>query len=262
MGGWLDPQRIARLRQKQETTFVPIFLHRPIAILLLIPLADIQWITPNRLTTVSILLRLFVAYLIWPESMGGPVESIGVIWTAIGLWHLGSALDAADGTLARYRGQTSLFGRYYDKVSDRITTLSIVLALAARVYVQTQEVLYVMLAMIYVALISATGVAKWIDLGLRVELQEKNQNVSDPNEVPAPQRSLRGWLYYILTRLSFAIVVTELDLPLWGSIAMLTHREDWLFIYLGVFIVPYSFVALGKRGYLIYRDEKARLSKR
>jgi len=255
MSGWLDPQRLARLRQKQETTFVPIFLHRPMAILLLIPLADVQWITPNRLTTVSILMRLFVAYLIWPESMGGPVESIGILWSAIGLWHLGSALDAADGTLARYRGQTSLFGRYYDKVSDRITTLSIVLALSARVYVQTQEVFYIMLAMIYVALISATGVAKWIDLGLRVELQESNRNVSDPNEVPAPQRGLRDWLYYIFIRMSFAVVVTELDLPLWGSIAILLHREDWLFIYLGFFIVPYSLFALFKRGYCIYRDE-------
>ena len=125
MSGWLAPERLARLRQKLELSFMPIFLHRPLAILLLIPTADLPWVTPNRLTTVSVLLRFAVAALLWPEAWGGPADSAALIWTAVAFWHLGCVLDAADGTLARYRGESTLFGRYYDKISDRLVTLAL-----------------------------------------------------------------------------------------------------------------------------------------
>ncbi|MCH2111033.1 MAG: hypothetical protein MK135_17075, partial [Polyangiaceae bacterium] len=64
MARLLAPERLARLRQKQESTFTPIFLHRPMAILLLIPTADIPWVTPDRLTTLNIILRVVAAFLI------------------------------------------------------------------------------------------------------------------------------------------------------------------------------------------------------
>jgi hypothetical protein len=44
------------------------------------------------------------------------------------------------------------------------------------------------------------------------------------------------------------VVVTEMDLPLWGSVALLTAREPWLFYYLGLFIVPYALATLVIRG--------------
>jgi phosphatidylglycerophosphate synthase len=254
---WLDPARIARLRQKQENSFTPVFLHRPMAILLLIPLADVPWITPNRLTTLSVLMRVLVAYLIWPESLGGLHETPALVWTAIGLWHLGSSLDAADGTLARYRGAGSQFGRYYDKVSDRLITLCLVLALSARVFEQTGQVHFVLLAMVYVGLMSATSVAKWIDLGLQFEMNRNAQKVADPWERPAPARTPLQWAAYLVWSLRYAFVVTEMDLPLWGSIALLTGREDWLFYYLGAFSVPYALYTVFDRGRNVVRTERA-----
>ena len=107
-----ESERFARLRQKQETTFVPIFLHRPLAILFLLPTADWSFLTPNRLTTISVLMRFVAAYLLLPEQFYGPAPSTSVLVWAIVLWHLGCVLDAADGTLARYRGAGTALGRY------------------------------------------------------------------------------------------------------------------------------------------------------
>jgi phosphatidylglycerophosphate synthase len=253
---WLDPQRLARLRQKQENSFTPVFLHRPMAILLLIPLADVPWITPNRLTTLSVLMRFVAAYLIWPEALGGLHETPALLWTTVALWHLGGALDAADGTLARYRGTGSLFGRYYDKVSDRLITLCLVLALSARVYERTGQVHFVLLAMVYVALMSATSVAKWIDLGLQFEMNRGAETVADPGEHPAPQRTPLQWVGFLVWSLRYVFVVTEMDLPLWGSIALLTAHEDWLFYYLAGFSIPYALYTVVNRGARLARTER------
>ncbi|MCA9601383.1 MAG: CDP-alcohol phosphatidyltransferase family protein, partial [Myxococcales bacterium] len=135
-------ERIAKLRQKQESSFTPIFLHRPLAILFLIPTADIAWVTPNRITFVSTIMRFITAALLWPEAMGGIHETPATLWTAILLWHLGSVFDAMDGALARYRGTSSAFGRFIDKVPDRMIALALVLSISARAYVETNEVLY------------------------------------------------------------------------------------------------------------------------
>lgn len=244
---WLAPERLARLRQKQESSFTPIFLHRPLAILALIATADVQWITPNRITLVSTLMRFVTAALLWPEQMGGFKETPATLWGAIVLWHVGSVMDAMDGALARYRGQSSGFGRYIDKVPDRLISLSLVLALAARAYVSTEEVGYVMLGMIYVCITGVTSTAKWIELGIRAEL-EPGGNAKDPIEVAAPKRSALGWVRYWLWSLRTIFVVTEMDLPLWGSVAVVLGKEHWLLVYLAAYIVPYASVTLVVRG--------------
>lgn len=251
-GGLLDPARIARLRQKQETAFAPIFLHRPLAILFLIPTADIRWITPNRLTTISILMRLVTAWLMLPERFYGPAESTTTLVVAAVLWQLGCVLDAMDGALARYRGASSALGRYYDKVSDRVLSLALVIALTLRPLARDDELLPLVLGAIYVSLTGTLSVAKWIEIGIKADMKILGGS-ADPEEVGAPRRTLLDWLKYLAWSSRTAIVVSEVDLPLWGSIALLTGTEKWLFYYLGAFIVPYSLGALFVRGYRLHR---------
>lgn len=255
-GGLLDPARIARLRQKQETAFTPIFLHRPLAILFLIPLADIRWITPNRITTVSIVMRLVTAWLILPERFYGPHETTGVLVAAVVLWHLGSVLDAMDGALARYRGVSSALGRYYDKVSDRVLSLALVLALGLRPVAHAEELLPFVLGAIYVSMTGILSSAKWIEIGIKADMNVGG-GAADPEEVAAPRRTLREWLRYLAWSARTVVVVGEVDLPLWGSIALLTGTEKWLFYYLGAFIVPYTLGALFARGLRLHRLDLA-----
>lgn len=256
-GRWLDPERLARLRQKQETSFTPIFLHRPLAILFLIPTADVRFITPNGLTTVSILMRLVAAYLILPEAFLGPKGSALTLWTAFALWHLGSVIDAMDGALARYRGLSTAFGRYYDKVSDRVISLFLVLALALRPLAATGDILPLVLGMIYVSLTGTASVAKWIEIGIMADMKIDG-GAADPEETFAPKRSLWDWIKYLAWSARTAPVVTEVDLPLWGSIALVTGYESWLFYYLGAFIVPYTLGALTVRALRLRRIDRER----
>lgn len=253
----LDPARLSKLRQKQENSFTPIFLHRPLAILFLIPTADVPWVTPNRITTVSVMMRFVTAYLILPARFGGPVPSTANLVWAVALWHLGSVLDAMDGALARYRGQSSAFGRYYDKISDRVISLVLVLALALRPFDRAGDILPLVLGMIYVSLTGTTSTAKWIDLGIRAELK-LGADAKDPLEREAPRRTLGQWLLYLLWSLRTVFVVTEMDLPLWGSVAVLTGYEPWLFYYLGLFIVPYALITLVIRGRALLKIDAER----
>ncbi len=242
---WLDKERLAKLRQKQESAFTPVFLHRPMAILLLIPIADWKFVTPNGLTTANILMRLVAAFLLWPVQLGGLAPSLALTWTAVILWHLGGALDAADGALARYRGQGSAFGRFYDKVSDRLVTLVMMLAIVSRAFYATDELIYVLLGMAYVAVMSATSVAKWIELGM--EAERATAKAADPQEVEAPERSFGDWLIYLGKKFPNLLFVTEMDLPLWGSVAVLLGWEHWLLVYLACTSVPYGLVAIARR---------------
>ncbi len=254
----LDPARIARLRQKQESSFVPIFMHRPLAILFLIPIADIPAVTPNLLTTISVLMRFVVAWMILPPAYGGPEQTTALlVWAAI-LWNLGGTIDAMDGTLARYRGKGTAFGRYYDKISDRVISLSLVLALALRPMAESGDVVPLILGMIYVSLTGTTSTAKWIEIGIRGEMGLSAGGAKDPSEREAPKRSIGQWLVYLLYSLRTIFVVTEMDLPFWGALAFFFGREEWLFYYLGAFIVPYALVTLVLRGRAIHRLDTAR----
>lgn len=255
----LDPARIARLRQKQEAAFTPVFLHRPLAILFLIPSADWAWLTPNRITTISIVMRLVTAALVWPEAWGGLADSPATLWTAAILWHLGSVFDAMDGALARYRGIASAFGRYYDKISDRLITLTLMVAIGARAYLHTDDARYLVAAMVYVSLTGTLSTAKWITLGILTDLEGKAK-VEDPTERPAPERTLAQWAGHLLYRAHRIVVVTEVDLPLWGSIALLTGKEHWLVVVTAALTTPYVLLEVVKQGRSIVRAEQAKLA--
>ena len=142
------------------------------------------------------------------------------------------------------------------KVSDRLITLCLVLSLSARVYERTGQVHFVLMAMVYVGLMSATSVAKWIDLGLQFEMNRNATKVADPWERPAPARTPLQWVTYLVWSLRYAFVVTEMDLPLWGSVALLTEHEDWLFYYLAGFSVPYALYTVFDRGRKVARTER------
>ncbi|MFT5353209.1 MAG: phosphatidylglycerophosphate synthase [Polyangiales bacterium] len=250
-------EKLGKLRQKQENSFTPIFFHRPAAILFLLPLVDIQWITPNRLTTVSILFRLVAAALLWPSEWGGVEGTPLALWSMAILWNVGGILDAADGTLARYRQTGSAFGRFYDKVSDRLLTLCFMMALSARTMLITGEIRYIFIAFVYVAMMSASSVAKWIETGIMADLG--TGSAADPDEVEADVRTPLEWVKYWLWSLRTIFVVTEMDLPFWVSVAVLTTKETWLFSYLAVVTVPYALIAISVRGVRLYRLDVASL---
>jgi len=73
--------------------------------------ADWRILTPNRLTVFSFLLTIGVASLVLFGSTSAlPLAAI--------LLQLAYVMDCMDGQLARYRGNTSEFGSFLDKILD------------------------------------------------------------------------------------------------------------------------------------------------
>lgn len=79
-------------------------------------------ITPNQITTGSLVVKLLSAVFFFL----GPA---GYLFAAFFYW-LAYMLDCVDGTVARLRGTSSLYGGYYDAFTDYFAELLIVVALS------------------------------------------------------------------------------------------------------------------------------------
>lgn len=92
----------------RRTTIEPPWDQR-LANLVIAPLIDTR-VTPNQITTISLLVGLAGAWLL---AQGGQAMHAGAVLFMVSFW-----LDHADGELARVTGRTSVFGHYYDLIAD------------------------------------------------------------------------------------------------------------------------------------------------
>lgn len=95
----------------------------PIANRLVVFICNFTELTPNKITAISSILRLFSA-LCFLTGHG-----LGLVAGSI-CYYLGYLIDCVDGPVARLKGKTSAFGRYFDHLSDLIGDLLILSALA------------------------------------------------------------------------------------------------------------------------------------
>ena len=117
-----DREKIKNAIKKKDGWWASIFSSQ-VANIFLIFICDIKWITPNRVTTFSLFTCVIAAAFI---SVG---TSIFLILGAI-LVQLVFILDCLDGQLARYREQSSNFGAWYDRITDRIKDFLIYFSIA------------------------------------------------------------------------------------------------------------------------------------
>lgn len=89
----------------------------PIAWRLIALLGDVAWITPNLLTSISIIAALGGSALFLVGD-----TSYNIAATLLFSIHI--VLDCADGTLARYRNKSSALGAFMDKIGDGFAFLS------------------------------------------------------------------------------------------------------------------------------------------
>ena len=119
----LDREKFKNAIKKKDGWWASIFSGQ-IANIFLIFVYDIKWITPNLVTTFSLFTCVIAAAFI---SAGIPIcLIIGAI-----LVQLVFILDCLDGQLARFRDQSSNFGAWYDRVTDRIKDFLIYFSIAS-----------------------------------------------------------------------------------------------------------------------------------
>jgi phosphatidylglycerophosphate synthase len=87
------------------------------------------WITPNRITIVSLLVGLAAAAAFASTT---PLVVLGGLLA----FHLHVLLDYVDGEVARCRGEASVRGAYFDLVTDRVTFPLLVFCAGLGVYRQ------------------------------------------------------------------------------------------------------------------------------
>ncbi len=95
----------------------------PLANRLVVWVCNYTELTPNQITAVSSVFRLLSAFCFFGGSRWGLVA--GAL-----CYYLAYVIDCVDGPVARLKGKTSTFGRYFDHLSDLIGDLLILAALA------------------------------------------------------------------------------------------------------------------------------------
>ena len=117
-----DKQKIKAAKKQKDGWWASIF-SGPVANMLLHFIADVKWITPNCVTTSSLLLCVIAC---------GFIANGRTLFLMIGaiLVQFVFILDCLDGQLARYRSMQSNFGAWYDRVTDRIKDFLIYFSIA------------------------------------------------------------------------------------------------------------------------------------
>jgi len=118
----IDIEKIKDAKKKKDGWWASLF-SGPAANLLLPYVAEVDWITPNCVTSSS----LFICFIASAFIATG-ISSFLIIGAI--LVQLVFILDCLDGQLARYRKAGTNFGAWYDRVTDRVKDFCIYFSIA------------------------------------------------------------------------------------------------------------------------------------
>jgi len=133
------------------------FVTSPLAILSNWVVVDWKWLNPSLVTLFSFITALCASALI---ITGGQTN----FYIAAALINISHILDCMDGQMARYRGQSSRFGNYFDKVTDHIQIFCWFGAISYASYLQTESVLPVFLAFTGVYLYGLRSYTRYVSI--------------------------------------------------------------------------------------------------
>jgi len=105
-------QRLAQLNTKTSENWWPFTFGYPLARRVVAITGDWNWVTPNGMTLVSTLALMVGSVLLMLRD--GRAD-----WAALALLQVHVVLDCADGTLARYRSESTALGAFLDKAGDQ-----------------------------------------------------------------------------------------------------------------------------------------------
>lgn len=209
------------------------FVTSPLAILINCIVVEWKFLTPNIITTLSFLVSLVAVVLI----VAGDYTAFVVAAILINLSHV---LDCMDGQMARYRGISSSFGSYYDKVTDQIKVFLFFAAIAYASYQQNNDTVPIFLAFTGVSFYYLRSYVKYLTMFIEMEhnpeylldssKMAKNIKNKSPKEVPGPDASFKcNFIWFLkeqrkfflfnesvfIFMLSFGLIFNQIPLVLW-----------------------------------------------
>jgi len=220
--------RLRRIRNWQSSEFYARLVMRPLTIAVLWFVGDWRFLTPNRVTTMANVAKLYGAALLVLDHRTYGLSA--AVWLQIGL-----LLDHLDGTLARYRGTTSTFGTFYDKVSDAVTWLAITGAVGWAAYRDTGDARLPLAAVASGYALLVLGYMKWI-----VAAEQKKLDWLHARRVPRaiplegpPSRTPRQWAGWFVSSLLRVVMFEEVDLFFWIGLGLVVNQLEllcWLLV--------------------------------
>jgi phosphatidylglycerophosphate synthase len=215
-------ERLRRMRSKRNQDWWSIVFGGPVATFLAAVVADVTWVTPNRLTWLAFVCKLGAVPLIivGAGAGGAPADLAAVV-----LLQLNAVLDCMDGVLARYRRAASVFGAFLDKVTDAIGLLAIMGAFGWRVRHETGDGAALVLCLVAAMLWITRLYAYWV-----VAFYEKEKRMPAPQAAAETRRDfgdlgLGERLRYYLASTYRVFFFAEADAFFWLGLALVT---GWL----------------------------------
>jgi phosphatidylglycerophosphate synthase len=226
----LATTRLRRIRNWQSSEFYARLVMRPLTILILLLIGDWRWLTPNRVTSLANAAKLLGAALLVIDHHDHGVAA--AIWIQVGL-----LLDHLDGTLARYRGTTTTFGAFYDKVSDAVTWLAITGAVGWAAYRDSGDARLPLAAVASAYALLVLGYMKWIVVAEQKKLDWLESRIAPRPVIQAPEgppsRTARQWVRWFGSSLLRIVLFEEVDLFFWIGLGIVADRLDllcWLLV--------------------------------
>jgi len=161
------------------------FITSPLGIA--INLVVVEWpiLTPNRITTLSFFSAMIGAICILFGTYTFAIMAVIFL-------NLSHVLDCMDGQMAKFRGISTPFGSYYDKVTDQLKVFMFVGASSFAAYQQTQDVTVVFLGFTAVAFYFIRVYVKYLTIFIEMESDSKYlkacSEVADVNVRPRSSR--------------------------------------------------------------------------
>lgn len=246
-------ERWMRLRNFQSADFWAMVFARPLTIIFLLPLIEKKWVTPNRVTFLSVTTKIAgVLFIAFDMSYAGAIAGAVLI-------NLGLILDNMDGTIARYRNTASKFGFFYDKATDAVTMTIMFWAIGYRAYYFTGDLSDLIIPLLAATCVYITGYSKWVAERVLMDMKISEKfHTSQLNDyaaaqeqgfiwTPPPERSFSDWIKWLGKAFFSILYFNEVDIFFWAGLALITEKY-WIFtkfnsgfMLLGLFVGPVLF---------------------
>lgn len=203
--------RLARTRQKRNDDWWSIVFGGPIAQVLVALVAEVRWITPNRVTWASFVLKLAAVPLILAGSREADLAAVACL-------QLNVIFDCVDGVLARYRRAGSVSGAFLDKVTDLIGLFGVVLAVAVRLREAAPGAALALL--VGCGLWCARLYSYWVVAFIEKEHRVPNPTARADKRQPFGELRFGQRLAYYLRSTWRIALVAEADVYFWLGVAL------------------------------------------
>jgi len=229
-------ERFERLRNFQSRDFWAMIFARPLTILLLLPIIELKFITPDVVTVFSFLFKAAgcAALVFWPSYAGGAAAAVMI--------NLGLVLDNKDGTIARYRKCGTMYGSFLDKACDAFAITLIFGSFGLRVFLAGGKALDIVVPLLGACGIYVTWYCDYVKNKLlnQLEMKRRLQNgtweelaakTAAPDAgVKPPRRTVSQWIVWALKAVLSIVNINEVDIYFFLAVA-LVFDVPWLFVY-------------------------------